>query len=359
MTMQTSAFQTRFWLTSLVIVFLVLWLLRPVLPPFLVGMAVAYFLNPVVDRLVRHNVPRWLGALIVLAGFALAISFLLLLIMPLIEHQIGALIAAIPAYSELARSHLLPRIETWLNGFSPDDVEKIRDAATQYAGEAAGLAGKALRNLVTSGIALIDIVALLIITPIVAFYMMRDWPAVTHAIDQLIPRRHYDVVRQELHEIDVSLSGFVRGQALVCLGLGCFYSIGLTIVGLPYGAAIGVVAGFMSFIPYVGTLFAWIASLILAFVQFNSPERIGFVIGVLLLGHIMESYVLTPRLVGSRVGLHPVWILFAIIAGGSLMGFSGVIVAVPLAAVLGVLIRFGVRQYRKSAVYQEPPLSSP
>jgi len=347
--------QTRFWLIAFILIGAALWLLKPMLLPFLIGMAVAYFLNPVVDTLTHKGVARWLGALLVLSGFALVITLLLLLIAPLLEGQIGELIKAVPDYIEKIRQHIIPWFENWLTRFSPDDVEKIRDAAGQYAGDAAGLAGNAIRNVITSGFALIDVLALLIITPVVAFYMMRDWPAVTRAIDELIPRRHYDVVRAELAEIDASLSGFVRGQALVCLALGAIYSIGLSIAGVPYGAAIGVTAGFLSFIPYVGTIFAWVISLILAFVQFGTVGRIGGVVAVLLVGHIMESYVLTPRLVGKRVGLHPVWILFALIAGGQLMGFAGVIIAVPLAAVLGVLTRFALRQYRQSAIYDEPP----
>jgi predicted PurR-regulated permease PerM len=353
--------QLRFWLIAFVLFAAVLWLLEPVLLPFAAGTAIAYFLNPVVDRLTHHKVHRWLGALIVLGCFALVIGLLLVLILPLLQDQIGALISAFPGYVEKFRSHVIPWFENWLTRFSPDDVEKIRDAATQYVGNAAGIAGKAVQNVITSGLALIDVLALGIITPVVAFYLMRDWPAVTKAVDSFIPRRHYDVVKKELAEIDSSLSGFVRGQALVCLGLGLVYSIGLTACGLQYSAAIGVIAGILSFIPYVGTAFAWITSIILALVQFDQLGRICFVVAVLLLGHIMESYVLTPRLVGQRVGLHPVWILFALIAGGRLMGFAGVLIAVPVAAVIGVLARFAIKQYKSSSLYKDPlaPTSKP
>ncbi len=346
--------QTRFWLLTFVLFAAALWILKPVLLPFAAGMAIAYFLNPVVDKLERRGVPRWLSALLVLGGFALIIALMALLILPLLQGQVGALVNAVPGYVEKGRNHLIPLFEDWLARFSPDDVETIRDAAGQYVGDAASFAGKAVQNLVSSGIALIDVLALLIITPVVAFYMMRDWPQVTQTIDALIPRRPYPIVKEQLDEIGVSLSGFVRGQALVCVSLGFIYSVGLTIVGLKYGAAIGVTAGVLSFIPYVGTTFAWISSIMLALAQFDALGRVGFVIVVLVVGHVMEAYVLTPRLVGHRVGLHPVWILFALITGVRLMGFVGVLIAVPVAAVLGVLTRFAIGQYKESSIYKDP-----
>jgi len=346
--------QTRFWLLVFVFTVLALWILKPILLPFAAGMAIAYFLNPVVDRLARRKLPRWLSALIVLAGFALIFGLILLLILPLLETQIGALINSIPGYLEKIRSHLIPWVEGWLARFSPDDVDKIRDAAGQYATDAAGFAGKALQNLVTGGIALIDVLALLIITPVVAFYLMRDWPQVTQTVDSLIPRRHYVTINEQLNEIGQSLSGFVRGQALVCLALGFIYSVGLSVAGMKYGAAIGVTAGILSFIPYVGTAFAWISSIILSLAQFDQFSRVGVVIAVLFVGHALEAYVLTPRLVGHRVGLHPVWVLFALITGIRLMGFAGVLIAVPVAAVIGVLTRFAIGQYKGSALYKDP-----
>jgi predicted PurR-regulated permease PerM len=346
--------QARFWVIALIVVIAIFWLLKPILLPFVAGLAIAYFLNPVVDALARRGVARWLSALWVLAGFALAIGLLSLLILPLLQDQIGGLINSIPGYIEKARTHLIPWLENWLARFSPDDVQKMRAAAGQYAGNVANLAGKALQDIVTSGLAVIDILALLIITPVVAFYMMRDWPKLTGAVDSALPRRYYDLIHTQLAEIDRTLSGFVRGQALVCLCLGFFYGIGLTATGMPYSAAIGVTAGILSFIPYVGTTFAWISSISLSLVQFDDLSRVGYVIAVLVLGHVMEAYILTPRLVGKRVGLHPVWILFALITGARLMGFAGVLIAVPVAAVAGVLIRFAITQYKNSALYKDP-----
>lgn len=346
--------QTRFWALALILFALVIWILKPVLLPFVSGMAIAYFLNPAVNTLARHKIPRWLGALIVLLGFSVVAGLIVTLILPLLQSQIGALISAVPGYVEQIRSHYLPWVQNWLAQFEPEDVDKIRDAAGQSVGEAAGWIGKLLQHIVTGGFALIDILALMIVTPVVAFYMLRDWPVLTAAIDSCLPRRHYEVIHTQLTEIDNTLSGFIRGQALVCLALGTIYTAGLTLVGLHYSAAIGITAGVLSFIPYVGTIFGWTVSLLLACVQFDNWTHIGMVVVVFVIGHILEGYVLTPRLVGHRVGLHPVWILFALIADAKLMGFTGVLIAVPTAAVLGVLTRFVLRQYKNSALYKDP-----
>ncbi|MDX2028683.1 MAG: AI-2E family transporter [Alphaproteobacteria bacterium] len=346
--------QTRFWLLALVAFALALWLLKPVLLPFVAGMIIAYFLNPVVNILWRHKIPRWLGTFIVLLAFAIGVALIVTLIFPLLQSQIGALIDAIPGYIGKIRAHYMPWMESWLARFAPEDVEKLRGAAGESVTQAAGWAAKLVQQIVSGGFALIDILALSIIMPIVAFYMLRDWPRLVGVIDTLLPRRHYQAIQEQLNEIDNTLSGFIRGQALVCLALGLIYSIGLTLVGLDYGAAIGITAGVLSFIPYVGTIFGWVTSVLLAFVQFDDWTHIGMVAGVFIIGNILESYILTPRLVGSRVGLHPVWILFALLAGAKLMGFTGVLIAVPTAAILGVLTRFAMSQYKSSSFYKDP-----
>lgn len=347
--------RTRFWIFIFLLLVALLWVLKPVLLPFVAGMVIAYFLNPVVDGLTRHSVPRWLGSLTVLSLFVLIVVALGMLTLPMLNHQVGALLNAIPSYLQQIRMHYIPWMQTWLARFSPDDVEKLRDAASQSAGEAAGFFANMLKNIISGSVAVIDVLALAIITPVVAFYLLRDWPTLTASIDSIFPRRHYDVIREQLDQIDETLSGFIRGQALVCLCLGVLYSVGLSVVGLRYGATIGIISGVLSFIPYVGTIFGWVVSLILACVQFeNDWMHIGMVAGVFYIGHVLEAYVLTPKLVGHRVGLHPVWVLFALISGAKLMGFAGVLIAVPTAAVIGVLTRFAIRRYKESALYTDP-----
>ncbi len=349
--MSTSPSQGRVWAIAGIAFLLILWILKPMLLPFVVGGVVAYFLDPVVERLGQWRVPRALGTALVLLGFILLVVLLLLLIVPLIQGQMIALIQALPSYIETLRERLMPLVIEWLKKLSPHDVEKLQEAAGSYAGSAALWAGQIVKKIVSEGFALFDVLTLLIITPVVAFYLLRDWPKVTKGVDSLVPRKHYSLFRQAFSEINKTLSGFLRGQALVCLALGIIYSVGLSLVGLKYGATVGIIAGVLSFIPYVGSGFGLIVSMILAFVQFDDALSIGLVLAVFLVGQTLEGYVLTPKLVGDRVGLHPVWILFALFAGASLLGFVGVLIAVPVAAIFGVLIRLGLGHYKKSSLY--------
>lgn len=352
--------QARFWLFVFILFVAALWVVKPVLLPFLVGLALSYFLNPVVNILEGWKLPRWIGALIVLLGFLLIAGTIAMLIFPLLHSQIGALMNALPNYVQKLRGHYTPWFETWLARFSPDDVQKLRDAATQSASEAAVFVANIFKKILSDSFALIDVLLLMVLAPVVSFYLLRDWPRLLQVVDNTLPRRHYNVIREQMSDIDSTLSGFVRGQALVCLSLGLIYSIGLSVVGLEYGMTIGIISGVFSFIPYVGTIFGWITSVILALVQFdNDWLHIGMVIGVYYFGHVLEAYVLTPKLVGHRVGLHPVWVLFALVTGVKLMGFVGVLIAVPTAAVIGVLTRFAFREYKKSALYKDPLAAHP
>lgn len=346
-----SESQRKFWFVALAIFVLVVWALKPMLLPFVLAAAIAYFLNPVVNFLSRSGFVRWFGTSLVLLGFALCVVLVLVLVVPLLESQIAALLKALPSYLESLRNYFQPLIVRWIDALPPDTSDKLQAAAGDFAGSILSWAGGLLKSIVTSGFAIFDVVTFLLITPVVAFYLLRDWPKLTRSIDKLLPRQHYDMIKTEVNEIDRTLSGFVRGQALVCLGLGSFYAIGLTLAGLQYGASIGIVAGILSFIPYVGSTFGLVTSIALGLAQFDELWRVGVVLGVFVCGQILEGYVLTPKLVGDRVGLHPVWILFALFAGGSLMGFLGVLIAVPVAAIIGVLVRFALRHYKSSRFY--------
>lgn len=328
-----------------------LWALQPMLLPFVAGMAIAYFLAPVVQGLARLRVPRWLGSFVVLSGFILVMSAIGMLVVPLIVDQASSLIANVPGYVEEVRTHYLPWLETWIKKLAPRDYESLRGAASSSAADAAGVVGGVVKKIVSGGFVLLDALGLALITPIVAFLMLRDWPKITGAIDALFPRRYYDVIHGLLMEIDATLAGFVRGQAMVCMTLGVLYSVGLSLAGLQSSIAIGVTAGFLNFIPFMGTLFVWIASMIVALGQFNSAIDIGIVAAVLVVGNTLDAYLITPKIVGERVGLHPVWIVFALMAGAQLMGFTGVLIAVPTAAVTGVLIRYALKTYKSSAFY--------
>ncbi|NBX74747.1 MAG: AI-2E family transporter [Alphaproteobacteria bacterium] len=347
----TPAQNARFWLIALVVFILVVWALSPMLLPFVAALAIAYFLNPAVNALGRFNMGRGFAALIILLAFTLLVVLVSALVLPLINAQLVELVGAIPGYATRIRNHFQPLINEWLAHLSPHDLQKIEGAMTQYAGDVVSWVGAVLRHVLSGGMAIFDLLMLLVVTPVVAFYLMRDWPHFVAAVDDIIPRGQHDMIVVELQNIDNTLAGFVRGQALVCMFLGTFYAVGLSLTGLDYGAVVGITAGVLSFIPYVGTTFGWVISLILALLQFEGAWPVFSVLMVFVVGQVIEGYFLTPKLVGDRVGLHPVWIMFAIFAGGALLGFVGVLIAVPLAAVLGVVLRFLVRQYKASPYY--------
>jgi predicted PurR-regulated permease PerM len=343
--------QLRFWLIGLGLFVLVLWLLADMLLPFVVGLAIAYLLDPTVDRLERLGLPRWLATGVVLLGFLLVLVVMILLLVPLVQGQTTHLLQVLPNYVAVVKERALPALDRLVHRLPPGDVERLRAAAGNYAGDVAGWIAKVISGILSRGLALFDVLSVMFITPVVAFYLLRDWDLMVHKVDGWLPRHHADVVREQVKAVNVTLSGFVRGQATVCLALGALYAAGLTVAGLDFGLVIGLLSGVLSFIPYVGSLFGFVVSVGLALLQFDDLWRVAIVIGIFLFGQAMEGNVLTPKLVGDKVGLHAVWVMFALLAGGSLFGFLGVLLAVPVAAVIGVLTRFALRQYLNSRYY--------
>jgi predicted PurR-regulated permease PerM len=208
------------------------------------------------------------------------------------------------------------------------------------------------RELFSRGAAILSLISLLVITPVVAFYLLRDWDRIVATVDGWLPRAHAETVREQIRHIDRTLSGFVRGQATVCLLLGAFYGIGLTVVGLDFGLILGLATGIVSFVPIFGMLLGVATGVAMALVQFAlDPVRVGLVLAVFAIGQVIEGQFLTPRIVGRKIGLHPVWVVFALLAGGALYGFVGLLLAVPAAAVIGVLVRFALSRYLSSPLY--------
>src|SRR5215212_4111723 len=345
--------QIGFWLAALVVAALTLYLLREVLLPFVAGMALAYVLDPVADRLERLGLGRLNAKILILALLVLAFVLALVLLIPLVAHQLAAFIANLAGYVE--RLHALiaeqggPLIEKLGGGGALADMQKsIGDVVRQGAAWIAGF----LRGLWSGAQAIISVFALLVVTPVVAFYLLVDWDHMVAVVDGWLPRRHRDTIRTLAREIDRAIAGFIRGQAAVCLILGTFYAVGLSLIGLNFGALIGMSAGLLSFIPYVGSLTGLVLSVGVAVVQFwPDCTWIGATLGIFITGQLIEGNILSPKLVGTSVGLHPVWLMFALFAFGALLGFVGLLLAVPLAAIAGVLGRFAVRQYLASTVY--------
>jgi predicted PurR-regulated permease PerM len=345
----------RFWLAAAIVFLLLLWLLNEILLPFVVGAVVAYFFDPVVVRLHRLGLSRtWATATVTVLAVLVAVGAAMAILPPLFG-QIEGLITKAPQYIVQAAQRLQPMIEPVRGklGLSPLSFQELQTEAAQWAGQALGILGSVASRVAQRGYAIINLLALLFLTPVVTFYLLRDWPKVLAAISSALPLDHADSIRAIAHEANAAVAGYVRGQALVCLCLGTIYGVGLSLVGLQFGFVIGLIAGLISFIPFVGTLVGATLSIGMALAQFP-PDWLSVVkvAVVFLIGHLLEGNVLSPKLVGDRVGLHPVWIMFALLAGGSLLGFVGVLIAVPVAAVAGVVVRHLLGHYRQSTIYR-------
>lgn len=284
----------------------------------------------------------------------------LLLLIPLLQSEIVHLIETLPSLIVQVQDSTWPWLQLLQERWSID-MSQIQNAASDQAGMLVKWIGKTVGTILNSGLALANLLSLVFIMPVVAFYLLRDWDKLIAQIDSLLPRKHAPVIREQVKLIDTVLSGFIRGQVSVCLLLGTFYAVGLALIGLDLGLMVGMLAGFLSFIPYVGTIVGFIAGIGLAFVQFSNWTPIFLVAGVFVIGQAVEGNVLTSRLVGTRIGLHPVMVIFALLAGGALFGFLGILLAVPVAAVMGVLTRFAIKQYAASHYYLDlgPEENSP
>ena len=343
--------QVYFWLAPLAVVVLALWLLSPILLPFVAGAAIAYLLTPVTDRLERYGVNRLAAALIIITLVVLAFVYMILLVAPILGGQLTSFIVAIPGYVGKLQSLLTDQSRPWVQkllgaGFNP--AASISDLVTQGVGWLTSF----LQSLWSQGRALVSLFSLVVVTPVVAFYLMYDWHRIIRSVDDAIPLNQRDTVRELAREIDAAIAGFVRGQSAVCVILGSFYAAALTVSGLNFGLLIGLISGLITFIPYVGSMTGLVLALGVAVAQFW-PEYASIltVLGIFLVGQFFEGNLLSPKLVGESVGLHPVWVIFALLAFGYLFGFVGLLVAVPMAATIGVLARFALHRYRQSALY--------
>lgn len=352
MTLQRPAL---FWLALLVGFGVLLWLLSPILLPFVLGIAFAYFVDPLVEHLERAGVHRTAasaGIVLVFTGVAVTS---LLLVAPVIIEQVTALAAHVPDLVVWARQGVLPFANRLIEHMGAPVDLLPSPSTTEIFQQAANIASTLVRRILADGLALVNMLSLLALTPLVAFYLLRDWPRVVAEVDGWLPRRHADVIREQMRRIDVVLAGFARGSATLCLVQGAFYAVALTIAGLDFGLIIGLGAGAISFVPYLGALTGIVASVGVAIYQFwPAWGRIALVAAIFMAGQLLQDYVLAPRLIGEQVGLHPLWVIFGVLAGGVLFGFVGVLLAIPACAVIGVLVRFAVTQYKASSYYLDP-----
>jgi predicted PurR-regulated permease PerM len=348
--------QAIFWVAALALLIVALWLVAEVLLPFVAGMALAYLFNPLTGRLERLGVSRTIASLIAMAIFVMAFIILLLLIVPLLLGQLTAFIENLPTYVAKLQSLLADPSSPWLRKVLGENFVAPDASLGDIVKQSAGWLSTFVKSLWSGGQALISVLSLMVVTPVVAFYLLCDWERMLAKIDSWVPLAHRETVRELGREIDQAIAGFVRGQTAVCLILGSFYAIALTLSGLSFGLLIGLISGLITFIPYIGSMTGLVLATGVAVAQFFPEwQWIVVVIAIFFVGQFIEGYILAPKLVGESVGLHPVWLMFALFAFGYLFGFVGLLLAIPLAAAIGVLTRFGLKRYLASSYYRGDP----
>jgi len=345
--------QVLFWLSAALALILLVSLLRGVLFPFVAGVAAAYFLNPMVDRLASLRLPRWLAAASIILAVGSIAVVLIVLLAPVLFEQGRQVAEALPGQLRQLES----TIEAWARAqfgsrFPEIEAEFVR-ATRSISENWTSLAAWMAASLWNQSAAVFYFLSFVLVSPLVAFYLLVDWPAMLAKVDGWLPRDHAPTIRRLAGEIHESVAAFIRGQGAVCLILGAFYAVALSAAGLRYGLLVGLATGLMSFIPFVGWALGLMTATALAVAQFwPDTAPIALVVGVFLAGLALDSAFLSPKVVGSRVGLHPVWLIFALFVFTYLLGVVGVLIAVPLAAAIGVLARFALRIYLSSKVYQ-------
>jgi predicted PurR-regulated permease PerM len=344
--------QVFFWIGALAIFVIFLTVFSSILLPFVAGMALAYFLDPVADWLERRGLSRMMATVVILITFVLLFALSLIIIIPVVVAQASDFITRIPGYISSLQQLVAGTGSTILPDWVAAQVESIRENFSKLLAEGAGFIGTLLTQIWNSGKSLLDVVSLLVVTPVVAFYLLLDWDRMIKKVDSWIPRDHVQTVRQIASDMDTTIAGFVRGQGSMCLILAIYYAVGLSLAGLNFGLLIGFATGMLSFIPYVGATLCLLIAGGVALVQFGADYvSIAIVLGVYFTGQFMEGNVLQPKLVGGSVGLHPVWLMFALFAFGAMFGFVGLLIAVPAAAAVGVLVRFALSRYLESDLY--------
>ena len=343
--------QALFWVCALAAFFLLLHLLSGMLLPFVLGLGIAYTLAPLAALLVRWKVPRTLAALGSLLGFLLTVVAVIVLIVPVVQLQATQLARSAPGAVDFARREVQVLLDLAQQELPPEDLAKVHDMVGSWTGSALTWTASLAERLLTSGLALANILSLLLITPLVAFFMLRDWDSIVARLDSWLPRPYAPTIRQQLRIVDETIAGYIHGQGLVSLVVGVYYAVALSIVGLDFAFILGVVVGILSFIPYIGEITGAILAIGLASIQFGTWGKIITIAIIFLAGHLVAANVLQPRLVGARVHLHPVWVIFALLAFGTLFGFVGVMLALPAAAVTGVLVRFALARYLTSPFF--------
>ena len=344
--------QVLIWAISLAVFIFFLWVFSSILLPFIAGLVLAYFLDPVADALERLGLSRLSAAVVIVIVSILIIALGLVIVAPMLTDQVVKFASDLPALIQSLMLRFNEVAPQWIKDALARSGADVQGSVTGVAGKAAEWIIGFIKTVLSGGMALVNLVSLMVVTPIVAFYLLEDWDLIVAKVDSWLPREHASTLRRLAAEVDSAMSGFIRGQGTVCLLLGAFYAVSLSFADLRFGLVIGLAAGFLTFIPYAGALIGGVLAIGVALVQFwPDYTSILIIVAIFAAGQFLEGNFLSPRLVGKSIGLHPVWLMFALFAFGYLFGFVGLLLAVPLAAAAGVLVRFGLQQYLKSNLY--------
>lgn len=350
-----SALKLGFWIFFLALFVGFLFLFGDILSPFVLGIVIAYLLDPVMKKLSRKQIPRWVTALTILTLFCAFIALIVVIITPMAFRQGQMLIDEMPRYVDSLMAQAKPYLGWFERKTGTDYMEQLTASLKDNAGSLVGVTGGLAAGLASGGKFLANFATTLVLTPLVAFFMMKEWPNICRWVESLYPRQHATLIHGLLRKIDIKVAGFIRGQISVAFMLGVIYAIALTIAGLNYGFLIGIGAGFFSIIPLVGSTLGLVIGVVVAWFQTGDTTYTLIIAAIFMAGQFIEGNFLAPKVVGDKVGLHPLWIMFALLAGGSLLGITGMLIAVPVAAVVGVLGGFAIDKYKSSALYQRDP----
>lgn len=351
--MTLSRFAAMQWLAFAAVFAVLLYLLSPILTPFVAAGILAYICNPLVRQLSMRKVPRTLAVALVMGGLLLLSGLLLLIMLPLLEKQIGLFMARLPDWIEAARTRLLPQLQVWFGADLHWDSQAVKNALLSHWQSAGGTAGKLLPWLGSGGGALIEVLVNLLLIPVAMFYLLRDWDDLMARIDNLTPRHWHSKVTEIASEVDRVLAEFLRGQISVMLLMSVFYVVALWLAGLEFALPIGIVAGMLVFVPYLGMIIGLALATLAAVMQFPGIGGVLWVWAAFGAGQLIEGMLVTPWLVGDRIGLHPLAVIFALLAFGQLFGFFGLLLALPLSAILLVALRHGKAWYLASEMYRK------
>lgn len=340
-----------FWLGGLLLFITFLVLLKSILLPFVVAIITGYFLDPVADKLETWGLSRTIATLTIVVTFFLLVITLTALLAPVMYDQLVALAKRIPEYSKYFQEQILPQVTDYIGHIDAESLDKAKNALSNTSGAIFSFITKFIAGVLQSTLAIVNLLMLIFVTPIVTFYFLHDWDTIIAKINSWLPPAYAPTIRGQAKLMDRALAGYIRGQTNVCLILATFYAIGLSLAGLEFGLFIGLCTGILTFIPYVGIMFGLVIGLMVAFFQYGDVLHVGLVAGVFAIGQFIEGNFITPKLVGDKVGLHPVWIIFGMLAGAALFGFIGILLAVPVTAVIAVLVRFALSKYLKSRFY--------